>query len=142
LDFRIPYQMVKPQVLSRKIFLRLLSALITSFFLWIWYRINEYQFKNDSQLEFRHNDDIPGGLSYFGKYYLFRQENSVTAFSTTCTHAGCRIGKTNSSVLQCGCHGSQFEASTGIPLKGPAYKPLQKLDCQFDSRSGQWIVRM
>ncbi|MEI7829402.1 MAG: Rieske (2Fe-2S) protein [Prolixibacteraceae bacterium] len=134
--------MRKPQVVSRKIFLRVLAGLITGLFLWIWYRIDKFQFKKDSQLEFRHNDDISIGLSYFGKYYLFRDEKSIKAFSTTCTHAGCRIGKTNSSVLQCGCHGSQFEASSGIPLRGPAYKPLQKLDCQFDSKSGQWIVRI
>jgi Rieske Fe-S protein len=134
--------MVKSKEFSRKIFLRVLAGLFTSFFLWIWYKLDEYQFRKERQLEFRHNDDILPGLSYFGKYYLFRDEKTISAFSTTCTHAGCRIGKTNNNVVQCGCHGSQFEASTGIPLRGPAFKPLQKLDCQFDSKTSQWIVRM
>ncbi len=134
--------MRKANSISRKSFLRLLAGVITSLFLWIWYRMDEFQFKKESQPEFRHADDVPIGLSYFGKYYLFRTEKTVTAFSTTCTHAGCRIGKTNISVLQCSCHGSQFEASTGIPLRGPAYMPLKKLDCKFDPKSGQWIVKM
>jgi len=133
--------MVKPTVLSRKIFLRLLTGLSAGLFLWIWYRLGADQVEKESLQEFRHGEDIPLGMSYFDKYYLFRIEDSVIAYSTICTHAGCRIGKTSGDVLQCGCHGSCFEAATGNPMKGPAIRPLEKLDCRFDSSNGVWIVK-
>ncbi len=111
-------------------------------FIWLWYRLRENQAQKEEQAEYRHNADIPTGVNYFGKYYIVRHGVSVLAFSTTCTHAGCRLGKTNSNVLQCSCHGSQFDAETGKPLKGPAIRPLQQLDCQFDPKAGQWIVKL
>lgn len=127
--------------LSRKSFIQALTALGTLLFVWIWYRLSEIQEKKDAQQEFRHTDNIPFGVSYYEKYYLFRNENSVHAFSTKCTHAGCRIGKGTSVMVQCGCHGSQFEALTGKALKGPAIRPLQELYCHFDSKAGQWIIK-
>ncbi len=82
------------------------------------------------------------GISFFEKYYLYRTDNSIRAFLTKCTHAGCRIGANTGNLLQCNCHGSQFDAKTGNPLKGPAIKPLQEIECQFDEKSGQWVVRL
>ncbi len=133
--------MKKQKSISRKLFIRLIAGLSIAFISWIWYRITNFQTERESRLEFRHGQDIPLGISYFGKYYLIRTENSLRAFSTTCTHAGCRIGKSKGSTLQCSCHGSKFEAETGKPLKGPAIKPLQELECRFDKKSSQWIVR-
>ena len=126
---------------SRRLFVKLAAGLGTGLFALTWYRLSETQFGKESQLEFRHSADIPLGVSYFGKYYLVRDEKTVRAFSTTCTHAGCRIGKGTGPVLKCGCHGSQFDAKTGKALRGPATKPLQQLDCEFDSKLNQWIVK-
>ena len=128
--------------ISRKSFLNIFIGLTTGLFLWLWYRLSNDETEGNNQSEVRHKADIPPGVNHFGKYYLFREGETVVAFSTTCTHAGCRLGKTHSSVLQCGCHGSQFEASTGRPLKGPAFKPLQKLDCQFNNDTNQWVVKL
>jgi Rieske Fe-S protein len=133
--------MKKQKRISRKIFIQSIAGLSLGFVTWIWYRITNFQIEKESRMEFRHGQDIPLGISYFGKYYLIRTENSLRAFSTTCTHAGCRIGKNNGSLLRCSCHGSQFEPETGRPLKGPAIKPLQELDCKFDEKAGQWVVR-
>jgi len=127
--------------LSRKLFIRWMGGLSLGIATWIWYRVTNFQTQRESRLEFRHGEDIPLGISYFGKYYIFHSENSLRAFSTTCTHAGCRIAKGNGELLQCGCHGSQFDGRTGQPTKGPAIKPLQELECRFDLKSGQWIVR-
>lgn len=120
----------------------MLAGLGSLLFAWVWYRVSSFQTEKETRMEFRHGRDIPLGISYFGKYYLIRTKDSLRAFSTTCTHAGCRIGKNNGSLLQCSCHGSQFEAETGNPLKGPAIKPLQQLDCRFDEKAGQWVVRL
>lgn len=134
--------MARQTILSRKSFLRLLTGLGTGTFLWTWFRLSDIQAAKENQVEFRHGEDIPPGVSYFGKYYLYRREEAVLAFSTICTHAGCRIGKSNSGILQCGCHGSRFDAATGKPVKGPAIRPLQKLECRLDTKSGEWIVKL
>lgn len=134
--------MSKQKSISRNAFIRIVTGLILGLVGWIWYRLSGFQTERESRMEFRHGTDIPLGISYFEKYYLIRTENSLRAFSTTCTHAGCRIGKGNGNSLQCNCHGSRFEAETGKPLKGPAIKPLQEFECRFDEKSGQWVVWM
>ena len=134
--------MGKQKSISRNLFLKIVTGLILGLVAWIWYNLTNFQTEQENSLEFRHGQDIPMGISYFEKYYLIRTENSLRAFSTTCTHAGCRIGKGNGNSLQCNCHGSRFEAETGKPLKGPAIKPLQEFECRFDEKNGQWVVRM
>lgn len=126
--------------LSRKTFFKILAGLMTGTFLWFWYRLSNHQ--TEAKSAYSHPAELPQGVNHFGKYYLFREGDSVVAFSTVCTHAGCRLGKTHSAVLQCGCHGSQFDAATGKPLKGPAFKPLQRLDCKFNTTTNQWTVKI
>lgn len=127
--------------ISRKIFVRWTIRLIMALALWIWYLLTNFKADQENRVEFVHGDNIPLGISYFGKYFIFRTENSVRAFSTTCTHAGCRIGKGSGETLMCSCHGSQFDGKSGNPLKGPAIKPLQELECRFNEKTGQWIVK-
>jgi Rieske Fe-S protein len=134
--------MEKKSLISRKTFFRILSGLVLGGFVWIWNSLSRFQEQWESNMEFRHGNDLPMGVNYFEKYYLFRNKESVRAFSTTCTHAGCRIGKNAGTVLQCNCHGSQFDAETGKPLKGPAIKPLAELECRFDEKTEQWVVRL
>lgn len=134
--------MDKQTLLSRDSFLKLVTGLGTGLFLWAWYRLAESQELQQSQLEFRHSGDIPLGVSHFGKYYLYRTGETVLAYSTTCTHAGCRIGKAGNEILRCGCHGSRFDAATGKPLQGPAIYALHRLDCRFDQGSSQWVVKL
>lgn len=52
-----------------------------------------------------------------GKYYAIGDE---------CTHRGCKLsGGTfkEGGVVQCPCHGSNFDAKTGNVTKGPAITP-------------------
>jgi len=128
--------------ISRNTFFRIVSGLILGLFGWIWYRLSGFQIEHENQMEYRYGQDLPMGLSYYEKYYLFRSDQSVRAFLTKCTHAGCRIGLGTATTLQCNCHGSQFDAKTGHPLKGPAIKPLQEIECRYDEKNGQWVVRL
>lgn len=133
--------MEKRTIPSRRIFFRTIAGLTTGLVLWLWHKITENNESIYSNQEFRHSEDLPSGVTHFGKYFLYRSENSVVAFSTTCTHAGCRLGKTTSRTIPCSCHGSLFDASTGIPVKGPAIKPLTRLTCDLDPATRQWIVK-
>jgi Rieske Fe-S protein len=134
--------MERQKLISRKTFIQTGTGFILVLFAWIWYRLSGFQSDRDNNMEFRHGQDIPMGISYFEKYYIYRTDNSVRAFLTKCTHAGCRIGPNTGTILQCNCHGSQFDAKTGYPLKGPAIKPLQEIICVFDQKTGQWLVRL
>lgn len=128
--------------LTRKTFFKIIAGLTTGSFLWIWYKLSNFQAEENNQSAFRHQSDIPQGVNHFGKYYLFHEGETMVAFSTACTHAGCQLGKTHSNVLQCSCHGSQFDAATGRPLKGPAIRPLRRLDCLYDDAANQWVVHL
>jgi Rieske Fe-S protein len=64
---------------------------------------------------------------------LYRADNIVVtqptagvfkAFSATCTHAGCTVEGVVSGVIQCPCHGSQFNITTGAVVQGPATMAL------------------
>ncbi|MFA5327925.1 MAG: Rieske (2Fe-2S) protein [Prolixibacteraceae bacterium] len=134
--------MEKNKQISRKAFVRTGTGLALGLVAWVWYRLSGIQDIRENSMEFRHGADVPMGFSYYGKYYLYRVGSSVRAFSTTCTHAGCRIGNTTGAVLQCSCHGSQFEAKSGKPLKGPAVRNLEEFECNFDLKTEQWVVRL
>ena len=131
--------MKKQRTLTRKSFIRGLAWTGAGLLGWVWYRLGETAHGATGLPEYRHSQ-VPPGVSFHGKYYLFSKGDEVSAFSTSCTHAGCRLATTTSGIIHCGCHGSQFDAETGRPLKGPAIKPLQKYLCRQDERSGEWIV--
>lgn len=132
--------MSKQNLLSRKAFVRILAGSGLGFMAWTWYRLGERQALRNDATAYRHTA-VPAGVSFHGKYYLYRRENLVKAYSATCTHAGCRLLSTNAEIIHCGCHGSQFEAATGKSLKGPAINPLEQLECEYHAESGEWIVK-
>ena len=56
-----------------------------------------------------------------------RDANGVYAMSAVCTHAGCLLDDSNSTIasgLSCPCHGSTFDGS-GTVTGGPAQSSLQ-----------------
>ena len=56
-----------------------------------------------------------------------RDARGLYAMSAICTHAGCFLDDSNSTIaagLSCPCHGSSFDAS-GAVTHGPAQSPLQ-----------------
>jgi 3-phenylpropionate/trans-cinnamate dioxygenase ferredoxin subunit len=48
------------------------------------------------------------------------------AFDDTCTHAGCSLadGDLEGTVVECACHGSRYDITTGAVIRGPAPKPI------------------
>jgi cytochrome b6-f complex iron-sulfur subunit len=60
-----------------------------------------------------------------GKPAVVARPTSTTAaaFSAICTHLGCTV-RVDGSQLNCPCHGSMFNATTGQVIHGPASQPL------------------
>ncbi len=52
--------------------------------------------------------------------------DTVVAFDAVCPHAGCTVGYSRSNqLIVCPCHGSEFDASTGAVVQGPATRGLR-----------------
>jgi Rieske Fe-S protein len=45
-------------------------------------------------------------------------------FSAVCTHAGCIVNQVTENTIDCPCHGSKYNVTTGAVEAGPAPAPL------------------
>ncbi|MEU9321233.1 Rieske (2Fe-2S) protein [Streptomyces sp. NPDC048295] len=72
--------------------------------------------------------DIPeGGGTVFpdqGVVVTQPKAGEFKAFSSKCTHQGCTVSSVSNGTIDCPCHGSKFDASTGAVAHGPATQPL------------------
>jgi Rieske Fe-S protein len=59
----------------------------------------------------------------------------VHAFSAICTHQGCTVTTIEGAMIDCPCHGSRFDLTTGRVVTGPASRPLPPIEVQV--RAGQ-----
>jgi 3-phenylpropionate/trans-cinnamate dioxygenase ferredoxin component len=50
---------------------------------------------------------------------------TLYAFGDTCTHRGCSLatGEVIGTEIECECHGSVFDMTTGAVVEGPAEEP-------------------
>lgn len=86
--------------------------------------------------------DLPEGWSMAGPVIVFREgSGEVRAFSSRCTHLGCRIDRSLEGEAACPCHGSRFRAD-GSVAQGPAARPLERARLEPDSTSGGWIAHV
>ena len=70
-----------------------------------------------------------GGIVLAGKDVVLTKssDGTVHAFSATCTHQGCTVDRVASGTIDCPCHFSKFDATTGAVVSGPATRPLPKV---------------
>jgi Rieske Fe-S protein len=54
------------------------------------------------------------------------EEGQFKAFSATCTHQQCVLANISGGMINCTCHGSQFNLADGSVAKGPATRPLTR----------------
>jgi Rieske Fe-S protein len=69
---------------------------------------------------------VGGGIVLPGETIVLTREtgDTVHAFSATCTHQGCPVSRVADGLIDCPCHGSQFDAKTGAVVTGPASRGL------------------
>ena len=71
--------------------------------------------------------------------WIVRDEESIFALSTVCTHLGCTPNwLTTESKFKCPCHGSGFRM-TGVHFEGPAPRPLERYSISI-ANDGQLLV--
>ena len=63
-----------------------------------------------------------------GKFY---------AIGNVCTHRGCPLsdGWLEGNVLECSCHGSRFDVTTGLVVRGPAMKSESIYEVKLEDSS-------
>jgi 3-phenylpropionate/trans-cinnamate dioxygenase ferredoxin subunit len=67
------------------------------------------------------------GRSKETRITLANVAGTIFAIDDTCTHRGCSLGdgKLDGSTVQCACHGSRFDVTTGEVVRGPAEDPVR-----------------
>jgi Rieske Fe-S protein len=71
---------------------------------------------------------VGGGVVLDNAAYVVTQPKKGTykAFTSVCTHAGCTVASVVNGRIHCGCHGSNYSASNGSVVTGPAVAPLKQ----------------
>ncbi|MFC8848247.1 MULTISPECIES: Rieske (2Fe-2S) protein [unclassified Micromonospora] len=65
-------------------------------------------------------------------------QETVKAYSATCTHAGCTVTRVADGTIVCGCHNSKFDIADGSVRGGPAGSPLPPVAVSV--RDGQVLL--
>ena len=71
---------------------------------------------------------------------LANLEGNYYAIGNKCMHMGCTLtnGKLKGEIVECPCHGSQYDVKTGAVVRGPALKPEPKYEVKVEN--GQVMV--
>jgi nitrite reductase/ring-hydroxylating ferredoxin subunit len=75
------------------------------------------------------------GRSKATRITLANVAGTIFAIDDTCTHRGCSLGdgKLDGSTVQCACHGSRFDVTSGAVVRGPAEDPVRSYPVQIAS---------
>ena len=67
------------------------------------------------------------GRAKEGRITLANVAGTVYAIDDSCTHRGCSLGdvKLDGTTVQCACHGSRFDVTSGAVVRGPAEDPVR-----------------
>ena len=83
--------------------------------------------------------DVPvgGGKILADKKVVLTQPKSgeFRGFSAVCTHAGCTVGSVSGGTINCPCHGSKFDITSGAVVNGPAASPLPPVSIKVQGTS-------
>lgn len=69
---------------------------------------------------------VGGGKIFADQKVVVTQPTSgdFKAFSAVCTHQACVVSTIANGTINCACHGSEYDITTGAVKKGPATKAL------------------
>ena len=87
----------------------------------------------------RTSDIKPGELAVFDveglRIAVANADGRYFAIDDTCTHEQCSLaaeGTLEGTVVTCGCHGAQFDVTTGAVLAPPAPEPVKAYRIRVD----------
>jgi 3-phenylpropionate/trans-cinnamate dioxygenase ferredoxin subunit len=91
--------------------------------------------------------EIPeGGLSGFSvrdrAVAIANVGGDLHGFDDVCTHQQCSLseGELEGTVVECPCHGSQFDVTSGEVVHGPAVEPVDVFEVREEGADIQVLV--
>lgn len=87
-----------------------------------------------------------GEMSSFGAadrmIAIANVEGDLHAFDDVCTHQGCSLaeGDLDGTIVECPCHGSQFDVTTGEAIGGPATDPVDVFQLRVEGGEVQVLI--
>jgi Rieske Fe-S protein len=127
--------------ITRRRFISWLGMLLAIPIVGLWYSTTRQTIvSNSSKTRKVKLNAISNGISFVEDVIIFRDQQGIQVFSSYCTHLGCNISKQKGEKLICPCHGSEYEASTGKVLQGPAQTDLANLS--FEIKGDEILIRL
>ena len=126
---------------NRRTFIRIIYAGIFALLVFVW---NKLTLRHIKALEAKNRVlplNINKPVSFHDNYIVLNTEGNTRILSSHCTHLGCKINEVKNGRLICPCHGSEYDLN-GVPLKGPAFKPLEEIPAKIsiDQQTIELIV--
>ena len=113
-----------------------------------WFRVSVFGKQAETVNQYLHKGSlvlVEGRLRVDPKtggpaYILHPTASGFVAYSAICPHAGCTVMYEANERFVCPCHGSQFNATTGAVLQGPASTGLSSISI-VEGSDGQLYVQ-
>jgi len=116
---------------SRRNFFKTVAAIAFATTVGVWDKIVKTELasavKKNIKFPFNRNKEI----AFVENFIVVNEPESTRVYSAHCTHLGCVINEFKEGKFICPCHGSEY-SKDGDVLRGPAYKPLKKVDHYID----------
>ena len=80
-------------------------------------------------------------ITFHEDFIIMNDEDQTRVYSSHCTHLGCVINQAKDDQVLCPCHGSAFDRQ-GVPVNGPAIRPLEKLPFNIDKDQQQITIEL
>lgn len=122
---------------SRRLFLKGGIAALAALGIWLMDRLAQRaeSTPESSETTLTVPWNIADGIRFHDRVIVLNGPRGVAVLSSTCTHLGCRINRTDGNELVCPCHGSRFDLR-GDAVHGPAVRGLRSLPFTLDRVKG------
>lgn len=128
------------EIKNRRVFLKVVTAGMISFFVFIWNKLTlqhiETSGSNEATLPLNKNKEV----QFFDQFIVVNNGVNTRVFSSHCSHLGCKIDKLANGKLVCPCHGSEYDLNGNV-TKGPAYKKLTEVNSTITDDGKSIIVK-
>ncbi len=131
--------MVKNKKHNRRYFIKAAIATLAVGTVALWDKMIVTQQKIDTKKNVSLLFEVNKQISFQNDFIIINKDEKISVLSARCTHLGCKINEHSNNQLICPCHGSAFDFNGNV-TKGPATKPLKKVDFKIDKSVNRIIV--